>query len=208
MTFLPLAVLFATPAAALATAAAAASVPVVIHLLSRRRYRVVDWAAMRFLLAAVKRHHRRLRLEQWLLLAARTLLVLLPALAMAAAMPWAEPIWEQLFPASAVGPRFSGRTHHVIVIDGSLSMSARTDGGSAFERAQALAGKLVRAAPGGDGFSLVVPAAPPRVVVPGPANDPGRVAREIDELRCTHGPADLAQGLQAAEDALARPSGQ
>src|ERR687883_137876 len=101
---IPLAFLFATPAAALATAAGAAAVPVVIHLLNRRRYRVVDWAAMRFLLAALKRHHRRLRLEQWLLLAVRALLVLLPALAMAAATGWAEPYWERLFPGAAPGP--------------------------------------------------------------------------------------------------------
>lgn len=208
MPVFPLAVFFSTPAAALATAAVAGTVPLVIHLLSRRRYRVTDWAAMRFLLAAVKRHHRRLRLEQWLLLAARTLLVLLPALAMAAAMPWAEPFWQRLFPGAAAGPRFVGRTHHVVVIDGSLSMSARRDDGSPFERAQAAAGKIIRGASGGDGFSLIELATPPRVIVPGPANDPGRVAREIDDLRCTHSQADLAQALQAADDALSRPGGQ
>ena len=44
--------LFSTPLAAAGTIAAAASVPIIIHLLNRRRYRIVDWAAMRFLLAA------------------------------------------------------------------------------------------------------------------------------------------------------------
>jgi len=36
--------------------AAAVSVPVLIHLLNRRRYRVVTWAAMRFLLRGKSRH--------------------------------------------------------------------------------------------------------------------------------------------------------
>ena len=63
--------LFSTPLAAAGTIAAAASVPIIIHLLNRRRYRIVDWAAMRFLLAAQRQNVRRLRLEQWLLLAVR-----------------------------------------------------------------------------------------------------------------------------------------
>ena len=57
-------VLFSTPAAALATLAGAASIPIIIHLLNRRRYRIVEWAAMRFLLAAKRQNVRRLRLEQ------------------------------------------------------------------------------------------------------------------------------------------------
>src|SRR3954462_3183898 len=85
----PLAVLFASPIAALATLAGAASVPVIIHLLNRRRYRVVEWAAMRFLLAARRQNVRRLRVEQLLLLAVRTLLVVLLAAAMCSVMPWA-----------------------------------------------------------------------------------------------------------------------
>ena len=34
---------------------AAASVPIIIHLLNRRKYREVTWAAMRFLLAAIRK---------------------------------------------------------------------------------------------------------------------------------------------------------
>ena len=37
-------------------ALAAAGVPVVIHLLNRRKYREVPWAAMRFLLAAIRKN--------------------------------------------------------------------------------------------------------------------------------------------------------
>jgi uncharacterized membrane protein len=206
MSALLVAVFFTTPAAALATAAGAAAVPVVIHFLNRRRFVVVDWAAMRFLQAAIKRTTRRLRLEQLLLLAVRTLLILLPVLAMAAATNWAESTWARLFPNAARGAAYAGQTHHVLILDGTLSMTARRDDGSAFERAQAMAAKLVRNAPGGDGFSLIVLGAPPKVIVPGPANDPARVVREIEELQCTHGLADVAQSLQFAEDALNRPS--
>ena len=52
-------------------AAGAAVLPVVIHLLSRSRYRSVDWGAMMFLDGADANRERRSRLRQWLLLAVR-----------------------------------------------------------------------------------------------------------------------------------------
>ncbi|MFL5340968.1 MAG: BatA domain-containing protein, partial [Gemmataceae bacterium] len=119
---------FLTPLTALATAAAAASIPIIIHLLNRKRFRVVPWAAMRFLLAAQKRTVRKLRVEQWLLLAVRTLLILLLILAMVSVLPWTEPLWNRLFPGG-VGPATvkSGRTHRIIAIDGSFSMGRRAE---------------------------------------------------------------------------------
>src|SRR5437764_12236262 len=105
------AVLFASPAAALATAAGAAAVPVIIHLLNRRRFRIVEWAAMRFLLAAQRQNVRRLRLEQWLLLAVRCLMLVLLVVAMASITPWAEALWQRFLPGGAVAaPAVTGRT--------------------------------------------------------------------------------------------------
>ena len=54
---------------------AAAAAPLLIHLWSRHRYREVPWAAMAFLLAAMRKNARRMQLQQWLLLAVRTLLI-------------------------------------------------------------------------------------------------------------------------------------
>ena len=42
---------FALPLVAFGAAAVAAGVPVLIHLLSRQRYQIVPWAAIRFLMA-------------------------------------------------------------------------------------------------------------------------------------------------------------
>jgi hypothetical protein len=57
-------VLFGAPLAAAAAAVGAVSIPVIIHLLNRRRYKVVVWAAMRFLLSAQRKNSRRMRLER------------------------------------------------------------------------------------------------------------------------------------------------
>ena len=55
---------FEMPAVAAAAAGAAVSVPIIIHLLNRKRYRIVPWAAMRFLLAAQRKTSRKVRIEQ------------------------------------------------------------------------------------------------------------------------------------------------
>ena len=57
--------------------------PLVIHLLYRQRYREISWAAMEYLLAAIEKSARRMRIQQWLLLLVRMLLLLLILLAMA-----------------------------------------------------------------------------------------------------------------------------
>src|SRR5262249_54266266 len=78
-------------------------VPISILLLNRRRFRVVVWAAMRFLLNAEKQNTRRMRLEQLLLLLTRCAIVLLVVLAMASITPWAEAIWANLWPDGVKG---------------------------------------------------------------------------------------------------------
>src|SRR5438552_13294782 len=98
--------------------AAAISVPVIIHLLNRRRYKIVTWAAMRFLLNAQKQNTRRMRIEQLVLLLVRMGLVALIVLAMAAVMPWIEPLWAML-PDGWFGDAMRSndqRVHHVMVL--------------------------------------------------------------------------------------------
>jgi len=74
---------------------AAVAVPILIHLFHRRRAKVTDWGAMRFVLAALAARRQNIRLEEALLLALRCFLVALLAAAMArpfvpahSAVPW------------------------------------------------------------------------------------------------------------------------
>src|SRR5260370_16917089 len=114
--------LFLSPLAAVLTAVGAASIPIIIHLLNRKRYRVVPWAAMRFLLAAQKRTVRKLRIEQWLLLAIRTLLILLLILAMVSVLPWLEPFCNPVFPAALAPPVLKSLpTHPSTLFSGSFT---------------------------------------------------------------------------------------
>lgn len=64
---------------------AAASVPVIIHLINKRRHKTIQWAAMQFLLKATRESRGKKKLRHILILACRALA--LAALAFAAARP-------------------------------------------------------------------------------------------------------------------------
>ena len=160
---------------------AAAAAPILIHLWSRRKYREMSWAAMEYLLAAVQRQTRRLLFEQWILLAIRTLLVVLIVLAVA------EPYLERTGMAFTPG----SHTHRVLVIDGSYSMAYMPTDKSRFDRAKELARQIVEESPEGDAFTLVLMSSPPRVIVGTPALEPSEIVQEIDGLRLPHTTADL-----------------
>src|SRR5438445_9312293 len=84
MTLLPniLAAFFVSPWFAVA-GTILASIPIIIHILNRRRFKVVHWAAMEYLLQAMRKNRRRLKFEQWLLLVMRCLLIFLMGMALA-----------------------------------------------------------------------------------------------------------------------------
>ncbi|MFO0315013.1 MAG: BatA domain-containing protein [Planctomycetota bacterium] len=119
---------------ALALGALLFAVPLVIHLLNRQRHKRRPWAAMEFLLKAYQKQRNRLRNENLLLLLLRCLVPIALALAVA------RPVLEQA--AALLGS--GGVVHHVVVVDGSYSMGAAQDGGgSAFDRARNLVGRLL-----------------------------------------------------------------
>lgn len=200
---------FEAPLTVAVVAGGAVSIPIIIHLLNRKRFKVVSWAAMRFLLAAQRKNSRRMRLEQLILLVVRCLVVLLIVLAMASVSAWAESLWRWFLPNAAVALQTSSaRTHKVLVLDGSLSMGARQGDRTAFDRAKGRAIAAVKESPRGDAFSVVLMSAPPRRIVPEPSEDPQKVIAEIEALRLPHGNADLAATLNTIDSLLQSSPGK
>ena len=172
---------------------AAASLPILLHLLNRRRYREESWAAMRFLLAAVRKNQRRIRFEHWLLLLVRVLLV--ACLVMAMGQPFLESI-------GAIPLLASRRTHRVIVIDASMSMTLSNPEGSRFDRALRYADAYVQGARNGDAVSVVLMGQPPEVVIGAPSPNRGEVREELEQLRPYHGTGDLLATLGTVREIL------
>jgi len=126
-------------------ALAIGAAPLLIHLLNRRRYRTLEWAAMDFLREAIHRNRRFLVLRDLLLLALRTLAVLLFVLAMARPYRVAQ---------QAAG--YAGEpVHAVVVIDNSQSMGYTPLTDSLLETARKKAAAFLRDLPDGSRVSLV-----------------------------------------------------
>jgi hypothetical protein len=194
MTFLQPLLLFGT----LATA-----VPILIHLIYRRRALVHLFPAVRFLLLADRRTARKFRLHQWLLLALRVLAILLLALALA--RPYLAGDQAQ---AMAVLPPQA----NVILVDNSLSMQYRDQEAPRLQRAKALASKILQPLRTQDS-ALVLPLLPQApqtetTAAPSAATDPvlsqNRETWEADlaAILPNHAAIDLNRTFQQAFDLL------
>ncbi len=172
---------------------AAAAAPILIHLWNKRRYREVPWAAIEYLMSAMRKNSRRMRLEQWLLLAVRTLIIVLVVLAVA------QPFLQHAGLAMTPGER----TLKVLVLDASYSMAYKPTDKSSFERAKQWAIQVVEESAAGDAFALVLMGAPPSVIVGTPAIEQAGFLEEINNLRMPHGGADLSAALVQVEQILA-----
>lgn len=185
-----LAVTFGVPA--MLSGLALAGIPILIHFLHRRRFKEIDWAAMEWLLEAIRKKARLLQFEQWLLLLVRTLLVIAVVLAMA------KPV--QTAVSSLVGSAFGDKpvTHTILVFDNSMSMQYTLAGQARWERAKKLAHRILDEGNPGDLASLLAMQTPPQAIVRQPSINLAEVGREIDAIRPHHG----AGGLESALDAL------
>lgn len=171
---------------------AAAAAPLLIHLWSRHRFREAPWAAMHFLLAAMRKNARRLQLQQWLLLAVRTLIIVLTVLAVA------EPYGVRLLAGGSSAP-----VHKVLVIDGSFSMAYRGDANTIFTRTKQLASQLVRESRQGDVFTVVDMGQPAKLVVGPDVIDHAAVATQIESLTPAYAAADLAGAVALIQQSIA-----
>ncbi|HIA27773.1 MAG TPA: VWA domain-containing protein [Planctomycetes bacterium] len=128
-----------------------AVIPLVIYLINRQRYHRRQWAAMEFLLRALRKHRRRLRLENLLLLLLRTALVLLFVLALA--RPTVDS--GQLPLLGSTGRQ------EAILIDASYSMGVRQTSRSVLSDARDLGRGILRSLQRGDRTGLLVGGLPP-----------------------------------------------
>jgi hypothetical protein len=172
---------------------AGVSIPIIIHLLNRRRYEVVDWGAMQFLQLS-EAVRRRLMLEELLLLLLRMGLIAVLVLGLAG------PFFE-----SSVLSRFGGGNRDIVLIfDGSSSMTYTGSGKPADELAKDWATEFVNGLSAGD--SVAVLQAKQQVVplVASPSHDLQRVRQSIKELPAPAGGCDWPLAVQTAHSILAK----
>lgn len=176
---------------------AAISVPVVIHLLNRRRFRRVDWAAMRFLKAALEKNRRRLQLEDVLLLALRCLLVGLLALALA----------RPALRAARAGFLGGAPVTAVVILDASLSLHTADGATNRFAFAREAAAAALDALPAGSSAAVLLGGDRVIPLVPEPTRDLNRARQAIRDAAPAAFATDHAVGIGHAVELLRRAPG-
>lgn len=180
-------------------ALALAAIPIIIHILNRRKLRKMEWAAMEFLLAALKKTRRRLRLEHLVLLILRTLMMILLALFLA------RPMLSDTEYSWLAGAFKS--EEKVFVLDDSLSMNLNEADGTTFRKGrEALARELERLGSGGSRDSaLILRPSRPRAAIRGTFEDEESVRKLLQSVRLLQ-PTSTRMDLSATIDNLAELS--
>ncbi len=176
-----------------------AAIPILIHLMRRRRVRIVPWAAWEFLLASTKRNRKRFRIEHLILLATRIAIVALVVLA------FSRPLVRSLgMPMVNSG----ARVHALIVLDDSFSMGHRREGVSEFDRAKRVADDLVaKCLKPGDSGSLVLLSSKPAAAIGEPTYDLQKLRARIRQEQVGDRGTDYAAGAELAAKLLANVRG-
>ncbi len=171
-----------------------AGLPVLIHLIQRRRARVLPFASIEFLLGGDARQARRLRVQQWLVLALRV--ALLAALALALAKPYATA-------DSGVAVSSAEPSAVVLLVDNSASMGAvDADGERLFEGVLDAARERVEAGGPLARFGVVTMSRPARALTENLSSDSNEVLRILNELELSDRGADTTEGLSEAQRLL------
>ncbi|HEX5632346.1 MAG TPA: BatA domain-containing protein [Gemmatimonadales bacterium] len=163
----------------------AAAVPIILHLVQRREPPTVVFPAVRYLLDATREHQRRLRVQHWLLLAVRTLLVV--ALVLAAAGPL----------VARAGVATHAPAALVLVLDNSASSAAVSGGTRRLDELAAAADEALRRAGAGDALWLLTADGVPR------RGDAEALRRMVRELAPVPQRLDLGAAIRTADEVLA-----
>ena len=166
----------------------AAAIPIVIHLINRRKATRQEFPALRLLMESNKKEARSIKVRQWLLLGLRVLLI--AALAIALAKPYF--LSDEGVTASERLP-----TAVVMVVDDSASMQHEGWWNQAQEQFSEQIGELRP----WDEVALITSSS-----TDGPitrfSNDHGEVREAFSELEATDASSNLAEAVVAAGDLL------
>lgn len=175
-------------------ALALGGIPILIHLIRKRKIRIIPWAAWDFLQQAKRRNRRRLRIEQIILLLIRILIVCLAVGALA------RPLYRSL---ALPGVAANAQIHAVIMLDNSFSMSHKVEGSPAFERAQRVADRLLASVlRQGDSVSVILGSSHPTALIGKPTFDLAKAREKVRTARVGDRGTDYGACAQLCADLL------
>jgi hypothetical protein len=172
--------------------ALAASIPVIIHLINRRKARVLRFAAVQFILRSERRVARKYRVKQWLLLALRTIILFLLTTALA------EPVLQRN--AGDLAEINQARAL-ALILDNSMSMAYQTAGTTSWELAKEAASLVLQELRPQD-QGVVLPMIAPEEASQALSGDRARLMQQVADFSGTYELGGLVIPFQQAYAAL------
>ena len=164
--------------------------PIIIHLLNRRQFRRVKWAAMRFVQVSMEQNQRRIEMEDLILLMLRCGMVAL--LAFALSRPFVPQFQSILL---------EGHSRAVLLIDQSASLTAGTGSSNRFRLAQLAAHRYIDQLPTGTALTILssLDNSPPIIDA---SSNLDEAHAMIDSLVATHRSTNWPTAISKAIDYL------
>ena len=166
--------------------------PVIIHLLNRRRFKVVQWAAMDFLREAMQRNRRIMQIRDILLLVLRTAAVLFFGLALA----------QPYFSKKEEGDSEHQPVHAILLIDNSLSMDYGTTAeGTGLTRGKDKTKALIDKLPAGSKISVIPVCGSREGYSPDPHDTKENALEALDKIEIVDRSATVLKAVNEAKKA-------
>ncbi len=169
-------------------------IPLMIHLLNKRKVVTVRWGAMHLLQEVIKQRKRKWKVEQWLLLAVRIAIPLVLALCLA------RPVLTAL---RAFG---LGKTSLVMLLDDSFSMRAPAASGSPADRMRQDVARMLEAQPKGSDAQVVLAGGSSRKLLDQATTTLDLLPKQLADLPTQAGPVKANDAVQTAAAALSKAS--
>src|SRR5437764_997954 len=170
----------------------AISVPIIIHLLNRRKFQKVVWAAMRFLRLSVEQNQRRTKIEDLILLVLRCLLLALLALALA----------RPAILSNSTDRFGQSKVTGIIILDNSYSMGMSDGTQTRFDKARRAAEQVIDAMPAGSATAVWLVSDIVQEVIALPTFDLNLARKTIRESHLSDRATDIFPALDKAVDYL------
>ena len=173
--------------------AAAFSIPLIIHILNKRKFKVVHWGAMHLLAPIMKKNNKRIQLEQLLLLLMRIAIPILLALCLARPVLTSMKAFQE-----------NEKLSTVFLLDNSFSMQDGTAAESNFTRAKGEVAKAMRDMRKGSDASVVLMGGQAGPLTDEPTTALDNVTKQLAGIAGNADPANVAGSLQQGVSELGR----
>ena len=170
-------------------------IPLIIHLLNKRKVVTVRWGAMHLLHEVIRQRKRKMKIEQLLLLITRISIPIVLALCLA------RPVLTAL---RSLG---LGRSSLIVMLDDSFSMRAPAaqttlPGGTVMQQARQDMQTMLTDLPSGSSAQVILSGGTPRKLLDQATTDLDLVPKKLSDVPAMSGPMAANDAFQAATSAL------